>query len=84
MGHVAQLMFIPVSSFGPSDPFFPFGQDSHAVVRLKGFKFGCAMNVPGEQHPKRAVLEPVLLNAFEVPGKDSHLPPHKVRVKPLS
>jgi len=42
------------------------------------------MYVPGEQHPKRAVLDPVALNAFDVPGKDSHLLPHKVRVKPLS
>ena len=42
-----------------------------------------AMNVPGEQHPKRAVLDPLLLNALKVPDKDSHLPPHNVRVKPL-
>jgi hypothetical protein len=41
------------------------------------------MYVPGEQHPTRAVLDPVSLNAFKVPGKDSHWPPHKVRVKPL-
>jgi hypothetical protein len=41
------------------------------------------MNVPCRQHPKRAVLDPVSLNAFEVPGKDSHLLPHNVRVKPL-
>ena len=43
------------------------------------------MNVPWRQHPKRAVLEPLLavVNALEVPDKDSHLLPHKVRVKPL-
>jgi hypothetical protein len=37
------------------------------------------MNVPGEQHPKRAVLDPKLSNAF----KDSHVPPQSVRLKPL-
>jgi hypothetical protein len=63
--------------------YWPTGQLAHDVACANGFKLGCAMNVPWRQHPKRALLEPLLLNALEVPDKDSHLLPHKVRVKPL-
>ena len=43
------------------------------------------MKEPAGQQPKRAVLEPLLsvVNALGEPDKDSHLLPHKVRVKPL-
>jgi hypothetical protein len=41
------------------------------------------MNVPGEQHPKRAVLDPKEANALLLPVKESHLPPQSVRAKPL-
>ena len=41
------------------------------------------MNVPGKQHPKRAVLGPKDENAFLYPVMDSHAPPHNDRVKPL-
>jgi hypothetical protein len=41
------------------------------------------MNEPAGQHPKRAVLDPKALNALLDPVKDSHVPPHNVRVKPL-
>jgi hypothetical protein len=57
MGHVVQLVFVllVVSSLA-TDVYVPVGQDSQAVVWVKGFTFGCAMNVPGEQHPKRPVV----------------------------
>ena len=32
MGHVVQLTFIIVSSFGTRDPYLPFEQGLHAVV----------------------------------------------------
>ena len=53
-----------------------------AVIE-NGFKVGFAMNVPGGQHPKRAVLDPKLSNALTLPVKDTHVPPQSVRVKPL-
>ena len=59
------LLYLPgpqslqlVMSSSTADPYCPTGQASQAVVWLNGFKNGCAMNVPGEQHPKRP-LEPV-------------------------
>ena len=71
-------------SSSTSDPCWPTGQALQAVALENGFKVGCAMNVPGEQHPKRAVLDPKkLLNALLLPVKDSHVPPQSVRVKPL-
>jgi hypothetical protein len=63
--------------------YCPAGQGSHDVARENGFKLGCAMNFPVGQQSKRAVLEPLLLNALGVSDKDAHLLPHKVRVKPL-
>ena len=48
-----------------------------------GAEWGFAMNVLGEQHPKRAVLVPNDENALLVRVRDSHAPPHSVRVKPL-
>jgi len=42
-------------SSSTADPYCPTGQASQAVAFENGFKFGCAMNVPGEQHPKRPV-----------------------------
>ena len=62
---------------------WPWGQLSQAVALENGFKVGCAMNVPGEQHRKRAVLDPKEANALSAPVKDSHVPPQSVRVKPL-
>ena len=46
------------------------------------------MNEPGGQHPYRAVLavapEPRLVKAFLAASvKDSHAPPHNVRLNPL-
>ena len=70
-------------SSSTSDPCCPTGQASQAVALENGFNVGFAMNVPGEQHPKRAVLDPKLLNALLLPVKDSHVPPQSVRVKPL-
>ena len=47
-------VFIPQSVSSFSTSFVrPTGQFSHAVACVNGFKFGCAMNVPEEQHPKR-------------------------------
>ena len=57
--------------------YCPTGQFVHAGDVVD------ATNVPGAQHPERAVLDPVSSNAFEVPDKDSHRPPHNIRVKPL-
>ena len=76
------VRFIESSFF--SDPCLPTGQPWQDWSWTKGCKWGSAMNVPGEQHPKRAVLVPTCENAFLVPVRDSHAPPHSVRVKPLS
>ena len=43
---------------------------------------GLDKNVPGEQHPKRPPPKS-LFGLFKFKDKDSHLPPHNVRVKPL-
>ena len=67
-------------------PYVPAGQLPQDVLFENGCRLGRAMNVPGEQHPKRAVLDPKLSNAFTEgtePDKDFHLPPQSVRVKPL-
>jgi hypothetical protein len=37
------------------DPYCPTGQASQAFALEHVFKLGFAMNVPGEQHPKRPV-----------------------------
>ena len=81
-GQSMQLTVELGSSFSLVE-YLPFGQDSHAVALENGFKVGCAMNVPGEQHPKRAVLDPREANALLLPVKDSHVPPQSVRVKAL-
>ena len=80
---VPQLLQLVMSS-STADPCCPTGQASQAVALENGFNVGCAMNVPGEQHPKRAVLDPKEVNALSLPDKDSHAPPQSVRVKPLS
>jgi hypothetical protein len=67
-----------------SNPCLPTGQPWQDWSWANGCKLGSAMNVPGEQHPKRAVLLPKDENALEDPVRDSHLPPHSVRLKPLS
>jgi hypothetical protein len=67
-----------------TDECFPVGQATQASALENGFNMGSSMNVPGEQQPYRAVLDPVLLNALEAPLKDSHAPPHKVLLNPLS
>ena len=77
--HAVQL----VMSSSTADPYCPIGQAAQAVASENGCRLGCAMYVPGEQHPKRAVLVPKLSNALVIPGKDSHVPPQRVRVKPL-
>ena len=71
------------SSFSTKGPYVPAGQLAQAVSFENGCRLGRAMNVPGEQHPKRAVLDPKLSNALLLPVKDSHVPPQSVRVKPL-
>ena len=63
-----------------SDPCLPTGQLWQESSWPNGAKWGFAMNVPGEQHPKRAVQVPRLLNTLEDPVRDSHAPPHSVRV----
>ena len=57
------------------DPYCPLGQASQAVAFENGFKVGCAMNVPGEQHPKRPV---------DPEDEENARGQHSVRVKPLS
>ena len=59
--------------------------EGHAVHESASEKAtnGFDMKVPGEQHPKRAVLDPNSLNALTLPVKDTHVPPQSVRVKPL-
>ena len=58
--------------------YLPSGHAPQAVALANGFKLGCAMYVPGEQHPKRPVDVKKLF-----PDKELHWPPHNVRVKPL-
>ena len=59
--------------------------EGHAVHESASKKVtnGFDMKEPIGQHPKRAVLDPRLLNALLLPVKDSHVPPQSVRVKPL-
>ena len=85
-----RLLYLPVPqslqlvmSSSTVDPYCPTGQASQAVASENGFKVGRAKKVPGEQHPKRAVLDPNSLNALTLPVKDTHVPPQSVRVKPL-
>jgi len=80
--HVGLSLQLVMSS-STVDPCCPAGQASQAVAWENGFKLGFARIVPGEQHPKRAVLDPRLLNALLVPVKDSHALPQSVRVKTL-
>ena len=75
------VRFIESSFF--SDPCLPTGQLWQDLSWANGCKWGFAMNVPGEQHPKRAVLVPKFENALLASVRDSHSPPHSVRVKPL-
>jgi len=72
IANVVQL----VMSSATADPYFPTGQFAHTVAVED------AMKVPGEQHPKRAVLVPNWANAAYVVN-DSHAPPQSDRVKPL-
>ena len=83
MVYLSAVQFVQLSHAFSALACWPWGQLSQAVALENGFKVGCAMNVPGEQHPKRAVLDPKLLNALLLPVKDSHVPPQSVRVKPL-
>jgi hypothetical protein len=75
---VPQLLLQLVMSSSTVDPYCPTGQASQAVALENGFKVGFAMNVPGEQHPKRPVEVKPLSE-----DNDCHLPPHNVRLKPL-
>jgi hypothetical protein len=51
VGQLSQL----VMSSSTVDPYCPTGQASQAVALENGVNVGSAMNVPGEQHPKRPV-----------------------------
>ena len=59
----ARLLYLPVpqslqlvmSSSLSTGPYVPTGQASQEFAFVNGFKVGFAMNVPGEQHPKRPV-----------------------------
>ena len=59
------------------------GHSIHSVASLNGISIGFVRYDPAGQQPRRAVLDPRLLNAFLVPVRDSHAPPHNVRVNPL-
>jgi len=57
-----RLLYLPVPqslqlvmSSSTVDPYCPTGQASQAVAFENGVNVGFAMNVPGEQHPKRPV-----------------------------
>ena len=77
---VPQSLQLVMSSSLSTGPYVPTGQASQAVALENGFKFGFAMKVPGEQHPKRPWPVDVK-KLFE--DKACHWPPHNVRVKPL-
>jgi hypothetical protein len=64
-----------VMSSSTVDPYCPTGQASQAVAFENGFKVGFAMNVPGEQHPKRP---------FEPVDEENARDQHSVRLKLLS
>jgi hypothetical protein len=70
---VPQLLQLVMSS-STSDPCCPAGQALQAVALTNGFKVGFAMNVPGEQHPKRPV---------EPEDEENARDQHSVRLKPL-
>ena len=61
------------------------GHFIHSVVSLNSISaIGFVRYDPAEQQPiRRAVLDPRLLNAFFEPVRDSHAPPHNVRLNPL-
>ena len=59
------------------------GHFIHSVTSLNGISIGFVRYDPAGQQPRRAVLDPRLLNALFEPVRDSHLPPHNVRVNPL-
>ena len=59
------------------------GHFSHNVVSLNGISIGFVRYDPAGQQPRRAVLDPRVVNAFFEPVRDSHAPPHNVRVNPL-
>jgi len=62
-------------------------QGEQEVAVENEFSLGADMYVPGRQHPERAVLavapEPRSPKAFKEPDKESHAPPHNVRLNPL-
>ena len=72
-----------MSSLSTADPYVPVGQLEQEVDVENGLTFGEDMNEPGGQQPYRAVLVPVLPKAFLAPVKESHAPPHNVRLNPL-
>ena len=63
-----------VMSSSTVDPYCPTGQASQAVALENVFELGSAMNVPGEQHPKRP---------FDPVDKENARGQHNVCVKPL-
>ena len=50
-----QPLQLVMSSSLSTGPYVPTGQASQDFAFVNGFKVGFAMNVPGEQHPKRPV-----------------------------
>ena len=78
-----------VPSLSASVPCWFAGQTEQDVPASNGVFSGSDMNEPDGQQPYRAVLavtpEPRLVKAFLVASvKDSHAPPHNVRLNPLS
>ena len=65
------------------------GHSIHNVASLNGISIGFVRYDPAGQQPRRAVLDPRLSNALielpsvSLPVRDSHAPPHNVRVNPL-
>ena len=65
------------------------GHSIHNVASLNGISIGFVRYDPAGQQPRRAVLDPRLSNALielpcvSLPARDSHAPPHNVRVNPL-
>ena len=83
MVYLSAVQFVQLSHAFSALECWPWGQLSQAVALENGFKVGFAMNVPGEQHPKRAVLVPRFCHNVKGYSMDSHAPPQSVRVKPL-
>ena len=71
-----QVELVYWSSFSTRGPWKPIGQPWQDVAWTNGFKKGCTMKVPGEQH----AYWPLLVDEMDA---SFHCSPHNVRLNAL-